>query len=286
MFIVDFHQVMIANIMGHLNSKTMDKHKIDEELVRHMILNSIRYINNRFKKDYGKMVIAYDSKKNWRKEVFPYYKANRKKNRDESMVDWVLLFDFFKRIKEELKEVLPYRVIDVEGCEADDIIATLVRYARNNESVMIVSGDKDFIQLHGDNVSQYDPVRKRDISTSLSPADFLIEHILKGDSSDGIPNVYSDDDTFIVAGKRQTPLTRKKIDMLMNTIDDVPMEWAAVNRNFARNEQLIDLTKIPEALTIEVMEVYAHFPDRDKKALYNYLGKHQCSNLILNLGDF
>ena len=283
MFIVDFHQVMIANIMGHLNKKTMDKHRIDENLVRHMILNSVRTINSRFRKDYGKMVVAYDSKKSWRKEIFPYYKANRKRDRDKSIVDWVLLFDFFGRIKEELKEVLPYKVIEVEGCEADDVIATLTKFARNNEKVLIVSGNKDFIQLHGDNVKQYDPVRKKDVTTDLPPYDYLFEHILKGDSSDGIPNVCSDDDTFVNAQKRQTPLTKKKMNMLMNTLIDIP---ESINRNVSRNEKLIDLTFIPEDLTIKVMETYAHFPVRDKKSLYKYLTDNRCASLVLNMGDF
>jgi hypothetical protein len=279
MFILDFQQVMVSNIMAHLGK---DRSKIDENLVRHMILNSVRNINSRFKDTYGKLIIAYDSKNSWRKGIFPYYKHHRKKARDASAIDWVHLFDFFDRIKEELKEVLPYKVIEVGQCEADDIIGTLARYARNQEPVLIVSGDKDFIQLHGQNVKQYDPIHKRFIQTSLSPDDYLFEHIIRGDKGDGIPNILSDDDTF-VAAKRQTPITKKKLNMLMNTFQDVDK---TTERNYVRNETLIDLTKTPEPLTIKVMEQYAHFPERDKSKFYTYLVKNGCSNLVMNLGDF
>lgn len=286
MFIIDFQQVMVANIMAHMGK---DRSKIDENLVRHMILNSVRYINNRFKDDYGNLIIAYDSKRSWRRNIFPYYKHHRKKERDASRLDWVHLFDFFDRIKEELKEVLPYKVIEVENCEADDVIGTLVRYARNHESVMIVSGDKDFIQLHDENVKQYDPIHKRFIRTNLSPSEYLAEHIIRGDKSDGIPNVLSDDDTF-VASKRQTPITKKKLKDISLQVDCWQHDGTSTDeslwRNWSRNETMIDLTKIPEDLTIEVMEQYANFPDRDKRKFYTYLVKNGCSNLIMNLGDF
>lgn len=274
MFIIDFQQVMVSNIMAHLGK---NRSNIDENLVRHMILNSVRYINTKFKDTYGSLVIAYDSKYSWRKKIFPYYKQHRKKERDASHVDWVHLFDFFDRIKEELKEVLPYKIVEVEGCEADDVIGTLVRYARNQEPVLIVSGDKDFIQLHDQNVKQYDPIHKKFVRNDLPPAEFLCEHIIRGDKGDGIPNVLSDDDTFVL-NKRQTPITKKKIREIMFS--------SVKGRNWSRNEMLIDLTKIPEELTIEVMEKYAHFPERDKRKLYSYLVKNKCSNLVMNLGDF
>lgn len=288
MLILDFHQVMISNIM--VNLTTNRKNEIEEDLVRHMILNSVRNINTKFKEEYGKLVVAYDSKKSWRKGVFPYYKANRKKAQKESPVDWIKLFDFFGRIKPELKDVLPYKVIEVEGCEADDIIATLTRFARDNEKVLIVSGDKDFIQLHGENVQQYDPVKKTHIKTPEWPALFLFEHIVRGDSGDGIPNILSDDDTFVVEGKRQTPVTKKKIDSIQafwwRQNPRYGIEDCIHYRNWKRNEQLIDLAKTPEELIIKVMEEYANFPQRDKRSLYNYLVRNKCNNLLEAINDF
>ena len=287
MIIVDFQQVMISNLMVHLTSKSINKGDIDEDLVRHMILNNLRWINNKFKNDYGNLIVAYDSK-SWRKEVFPYYKANRKKAQDKSPVDWIKLFEYFGRIKPELKEALPYKVIEVDGCEADDIIGVLARYARETEKVMIVSGDKDFIQLHNKNVQQYDPVQKKAVKNG-DPDKFLFEHIVRGDTGDGIPNALSDDDTFVTAGKRQTPITKKK--MLQIALEaSCGHTWSKggmqVHRNLARNEQLIDLTNTPENLTIKVMDEYANFPDRDKHNLYQYLIQNNCKQLLESINDF
>jgi hypothetical protein len=276
MIILDFQQVVISNIMVHLGTKTINKNEIDEDLVRHMVLNSIRWINSKFRNDYGKLIIAYDST-SWRKQIFPYYKANRKKAHDKSPVDWVKLFDYFGRIKPELKEALPYKVIEVEGCEADDIIGTLVRYIRDKEKVIFVSGDKDFIQLHNENVEQYDPVRKKAIKNG-DPEKFLKEHVLRGDTGDGIPNFLSDDDTF-VAGKRQTPLTKKRME-------NYCLSDPKLRRNYFRNKELIDLTKTPENLIIKVMDEYANFPQRDKHKLYHYLIKNNCRNLLESIHDF
>jgi 5'-3' exonuclease len=283
MIIVDFHQVMIASIMINLGTKTINKNELDEDLVRHMILNSIRMINTKFRNDYGNLIVAYDSKKSWRKEIFPYYKANRKKAQDKSPVDWVRLFDYFGRIKPELKEVLPYKVIEIEGCEADDIIGVLARYACEQEKVIIVSGDKDFIQLHNENVKQYDSVQKKYVSNKLSGDDFLFDHIIRGDTGDGIPNVLSDDDTFVNPEKRQTPITKKKYDMLTNSFEDVSNN---INRNVARNEQLIDLAFTPEEYIIKIMDEYANFPQRDKHNLYQYLIKNNCQQLLGSIQDF
>ena len=290
MIIVDFQQVVIANLMVHLNSKTINKNELKEGLVRHMILNTLRSINTKFRNDYGNLIVAYDSK-SWRKEVFPYYKANRKKAQDKSPVDWVKLFDYFGRIKPELKEALPYKVIEVEGCEADDIIGVLVRYIRDKEKVMIVSGDKDFIQLHNENVQQYDPVQKKAVKNG-DPYQFLAEHILRGDAGDGVPNVLSSDDTFVNVDKRQTPLTKKKMDGLLAlyweqnpslTMRDTLPE---IKRNYSRNEQLIDLTNTPEEYTIKIMDQYANFPQRDKHNLYQYLIRNNCQQLLESIHDF
>lgn len=284
MIILDFHQVMIANILSHLTSKTINNSEMEENIVRHMILNSLRVIHNKFKDDFGNMVIAYD-KSSWRKQVFPYYKHGRRKTQDKSPVDWYKLFDFLGRIKPELKEVLPYKVIEVEGCEADDIIGVLTRYVTRpplSEDVLIVSGDKDFIQLHNEKVRQYDPVRKKYVSNKLHPKDYLFEHICRGDAGDGIPNVLSDDNTFVDPGKRQTPLTKKRMEEVRYGLSTN----THVSRNFARNEQLIDLTKIPEPLTIQVMSSYADQPVRDRQKLVQYLMQKNCQYLLEHIRDF
>ena len=122
--------------MMHINSDP--RAKIDEGLIRHIVLNSLRSYTKQFKAKYGNMVICCDSKKYWRREVFPFYKSNRKKDRDKSDFDWNLIFETLNKIRDELKQNLPYRVIEVEGAEADDIIAVLAGRMSPHEDILIL----------------------------------------------------------------------------------------------------------------------------------------------------
>jgi len=220
MIIIDFNQVMISNLMMQLGNHT--NIPVEEGLFRHMVMNSLRSYKQKFGNEYGEIIIACDDKNYWRKQIFPYYKANRKKTRDNSEINWTHVFDVFNKIKTELRENFPYRVIQIETAEADDIIATIVQEhgrelcSKDHEKILILSGDKDYIQLHRyANVRQYDPTRKKWI-THNNPDRYLYEHILKGDAGDGIPNVLSDGDTF-VTDKRQRPLTQKRLTCSMKT---------------------------------------------------------------------
>jgi hypothetical protein len=225
-------------------------------------------------------VIACDDRNYWRKQVFPYYKANRKKNRDASEINWAQVFDIFNKIKGEIKDNFPYRVIQVESAEADDIIATLVT-ENNNETILILSADKDFVQLQKyATVKQYDPIRKKWIKED-NPQQYLYEHILKGDQGDGIPNILSDDDTF-VTDKRQKPMTQKKIDLFKS--EGISHEM--LKRNFARNELLVDLTKIPENIRNSVINKYNEENGKDRSKLFNYFISHNLKLLMDSVGDF
>ena len=164
MLLLDLSQVMISNIITQVGSHT---DAIQPDLVRHMILNTILSLKKKYGKDYGELVIACDNKKYWRREYFPAYKGNRKADREKSLIDWPALFDMLNTIKQELKEHFPYRVVDVEGAEADDIIGTLCMEfgseLNNGNNILILSGDKDFVQLQRfSNVSQVDPIRKKE----------------------------------------------------------------------------------------------------------------------------
>lgn len=235
------------------------------------------------------MVIACDGSNYWRKEVFPYYKANRKKNRDKSELDWKSIFESLTKIRAELKEFFAYRVIDVEGAEADDIIGTLCNefgsdFPMGTDKILILSGDKDFIQCHTHaNVNQYDPTRKKAIKHA-SPETYLKEHILKGDAGDGVPNVLSADNCFVV-GDRQKPLTQKKIDILIGlTPDEFPDKNVA--RNFHRNEQLIDLRHTPPAVQTKILEQYHAQAGKDRARLMEYFIAHKLKNLTEYISDF
>lgn len=284
MIILDLNQVMISNLL--MNVKTSSE--IEEDLVRHMILNSIRAYNKKFSPEYGELVIACDDKNYWRKKLFPYYKANRKKNQEKSTLDWFKIFEILNKIREELKEFFPYRVIQIDSAEADDIIATLVIENDNKilttEKILILSGDKDFIQLHKyANVKQFDPVRKRFI-THKNPKSYIKEHIIRGDAGDGIPNFLSPD-SCLVTGMRQKPISSKKLE---EWLKKDPEEFCdeEMFRNYKRNESLIDLSMIPSEIKEKVVSQYESQDGKKRDKLFNYFVKNRLKNLMEAIGDF
>lgn len=286
MIIVDLNQVMLSNLMAQLGNHT--NAQVEETMVRHMVLNAIRSYKQKFGPEYGELIIACDNTNYWRKHKFPYYKANRKKAIAESEMNWKSIFECMNKIRSELKEFFPYRVIDVESAEADDIIATLVAEfglsINTGEKILILSGDKDFIQLHTyANVKQYDPVKKKWISHN-DPNAFLVEHIMKGDASDGIPNILSDDDCF-VTGTRQKPLTAKRMTSLINTIPDKDYDQRTY-RNFCRNRELIDLSYIPEKIKESVLSQYCNQAGKDRSKLMNYFIANKLKNLTEYISEF
>jgi hypothetical protein len=281
------NQISLASLMMHLN---MTKAKEpDESMVRHMILNSVRMYRTMFSEKYGEVILTYDSKHYWRRDFFPQYKSNRKKSRDADSKDWNAIFETLNKIKAEIKDNLPYKFLEVYGAEADDIIATLCKFSQTekdrskNEKVMIVSGDKDFIQLQKYmNVKQYSPILKKYVDGHV-PETYIKEHILKGDTSDGVPNVLSPDNTF-TDGLRQRPLGKKKIETWLDIdINDLQDE---VKRNYQRNEKLIDLSKIPNELEGEILTEFHGAPFGDRSKLLNYFIKSRLKNLTETIGEF
>ena len=287
MILVDMSQISLASMMMHLNmNKTT---KPDEAMVRHMILNSLRMYRSKFKEEFGELVLCFDSRHYWWRDHFPNYKAGRKKSRESSNLDWDAIFGCLNDIKQELKDFFPYKHLEVYGAEADDIIAALcLELEYDNGKTLILSGDKDFIQLHRfKNVSQYSPITKKMIN-GHDPYQYLDEHILKGDSGDGVPNVLSPDNTF-VDGLRQKPLGKKKIAEWTGEIL-MPVEMAIpdgeVKRNFQRNQQLIDLSKAPEEIFMSCLRAYQDAPEGDRSKLLNYFIDKRLNNLTESIGEF
>ena len=280
MIIIDMNQISLASLMMDLNMRKSNE--VDEGMVRHMILNSIRLYRQQFTKEYGEVVLTYDSKHYWRREYFPNYKASRRKGREKDSKDWDAIFGVLNKIKAEFKDNLPYKYLEVYGAEADDIIATLCKNFQD-EKIMIVSGDKDFIQLQKyPNVKQYSPILKKYVN-GHDPNTYIKEHILKGDTSDGVPNVLSPDNTF-VDGIRQRPLGRKKIENWLDIdIDDLQEE---VKRNYQRNDKLINLDNVPEELEKEIMFEYEEAPCGDRSKLLNYFIQSRLKNLTNEIGEF
>ena len=274
------NQIAVANLMMNLkmnNSKT-----IDESMVRHMILNSIRMYRMEHHDEYGEVVLTWDSKHSWRRDYYPEYKASRRKGREESDLNWDDIFGTLNKIRNEIKENFPYKYLEVFGAEADDIIGFLCEENRD-EKIMIISGDKDFIQLQKyPNVKQWSPITKKDVN-GFNPTTYLKEHILKGDTSDGVPNVLSPDNTFI-DGLRQRPLSRKKIQ---SWLIGGGSDWNdEVKRNFQRNSTLIDLSRTPEELKNQIRLEYNNAPHGDRSKLLNYFMQNKLKELTENIGEF
>ena len=282
MIIFDFNQVVISNLMQQIGSS---KAPVDINLVRHMILNTIRTYVKKFKKEYGPtVVIACDNKHYWRKDHFPYYKAHRRKNRDSSGLDWNSIFECLHTIKQELKDNSPYRVIDVDGAEADDVIAVLTMKYSPSSNVMILSSDKDFAQLQKfPNVEQFSPILKKFINEPL-PAAQLKQMVIRGDKGDGIPNILSADDCF-VASVRQKPITEAKIIKWLN---QKPEEFCndEMLRNYRRNEMLIDLTKLPEKIKDSILDTYDKVQGHTRQEFMNYMINNRLKNLIEVIDEF
>jgi len=283
MILVDMNQVMIANMMMQIGNH--QNAEIDVNMLRHMILNTLRSNRKKFGDEFGELVICCDDKNYWRREIYPYYKANRKKSRDSSELDWNSIFQALNSIREELKVFFPYKVIQIDTCEADDIIGVVVHEEgtelNSGEPILVLSGDKDYIQLHKyANVKQYDPVRKRWISNS-NPEKYLAEHILKGDSGDGIPNVLSADNCFVM-GIRQRPVTQKRI-----------AEWSDINnmqdevkRNYMRNKAMIDLSEVPQGMKDKILKAWHEENGKDRSQLLNYFIKNKLRNLMECITEF
>jgi hypothetical protein len=270
---------MMAQIGNHKNMP------IDENMLRHMILNTLRANRMKFKDEFGELVICADDKNYWRRQQFPYYKASRKKSRDQSELDWNAIFTSLNKIREELKEFFPYKVIQIEHAEADDVIGTIVHKEgtelNTGEPILILSGDKDYIQLHRyANVKQYDPTRKRWITHS-SPEKYLYEHIIKGDAGDGVPNILSADNCFVV-GERQRPITKKRLEEWqdINTMKD------EVKRNYLRNKSLIDLEQVPQHIKDQILEAWSIDEGRNRGQLLNYFIHNKLKHLMEAISEF
>ncbi len=287
MILVDLNQVLLAGLMAQINSQKGVK--LEENLVRHMVLNIIRTHVKNFRAEYGEVVLCCDNRKYWRKEFFPFYKAGRKKNREKSDLDWHMIFDILAKLKQELKEHFPYKVIDVDGAEADDIIGTLVPRHIMHENILILSSDGDFLQLQQYNgktkfkIKQYNPSLKKYV-TSDDPLLDLKEKIIRGDKGDGIPNVFSPSDCF-VRELRQKPITKGIIDKLLNE------EWNnwqddVAKTGFSRNQTLIDLKMIPSEIKENIINTFDQIKPASKNNLLNYFMEHRLKNLMEVIEEF
>tara|TARA_Y100001938_G_C8091264_1_gene435221 strand:- start:1851 stop:2699 length:849 start_codon:yes stop_codon:yes gene_type:complete len=282
MILVDNNQIVFANIFQMVKHNRVD----NIDLLRHLILNTYRMYRSKFGKEYGELVICHDSGNVWRKQHFPYYKASRRVAQEQSDMDWDIIYDMTSQLRREFKETFPYKNLKVDCAEADDIIAVITKHYHQQEKILILSGDKDFQQLQVfPNVHQYAPTKKSFLKCE-DPKKFLLDHIIKGDSSDGIPNILSDDDTFVCQDKRQKPCGKKKIEGLRATYLEGEMFDHNLQRNWERNETLVDLTKIPDDLEDSILNEYNTEPVGSRSKIYPYCVENSLGKLLPNIDDF
>ena len=281
MILIDLNQVMISNLMAQNKGNLSELPSKDA--VRHSILNTIRAFNVKFKDEYGEMVLCADAAEPWRRDIFPNYKHQRRVGRVESQIDWDGLFKIMSDIREEFINKLPFKVLHVDKCEADDIIGTLC--AQQTEDLyLIISGDKDFIQLqHYGNVYQFSPLLKSFIGEQLDATVFLREQIIKGDRSDGVPNILSDDDIFL-RDERQRPINKKRLEEWSN-VDNIPL-GSETRKYYDRNKKLIDLSMIPKDISESIINRYKNYKVNDRSLLLQYFIDNKLKALIENINDF
>lgn len=297
MIIIDYSQVSIAAITLFKN----ELHKSDDEvrnIIRHVILSSILTYKKKYGQEYGNVVIACDGRKYWRKGIFPYYKGSRKKNREKSDLNWTLIFDIIAEIKQDLIDYFPYKVVNVQRAEADDVIAVLCEWTQTNElqegifedpqKVVIISSDGDFLQLQQwDNINQYSPNVKKLLHLNKRELhEKKITHIVKGDSGDGIPSILNKDDVLITEGIRQTPVSAKRLAEFIEQGKDA-CRTDEERRNWDRNEQLVSFDFIPKDIKEEIVNTYlACTSKRDSMRMMNYLMNKKCRLLLDELNNF
>ena len=281
MILVDLNQVLISNLMAQVRGK--GDVKPNKDMIRHMVLNSLRGFNVKFKDEYGTMVLCSDAGDPWRRDFFPNYKYSRKQARLDGPFDWDNIFNIITEIKNEVRDNFPYIVMYVENSEADDIIAILVKL-QEEQKYLIVSGDKDFVQLqHYGNVQQWSPLLKNFIGEQEEPIKFLREQIIKGDRSDGVPNILSADDVFVI-GERQKPITKKQLEEWKD-IDNIPL-GVETKKYYNRNKKLIDLSQIPITIENNIINTYKNYKIKDRSLLLPYFIDKKLKSLIDKINDF
>jgi hypothetical protein len=297
MILIDYSQVALAAILTFQRELKGDEAEV-KNLIRHVTLYTIKSYKKKYGKEYGEMVICCDGRKYWRKEYFEYYKGSRKKNREASDLDWKLIFDTLTEMREDIAKHFPWRVIHVDRAEADDVIAIMTKWLQDNQlvqeglmeetqKVLILSSDKDFKQLQlYPTVKQWSPMQKKYITASKQEIrDFMVEHIVKGDTGDGVPNILSKDDVFMV-GERQKPMSAKRLAEFIENGESACRNDEE-KRNYARNQTLVDFQFIPEDVQKSIVDTYlSNTPKGDKMTVMNYLMEHRCRLLLEELEDF
>lgn len=270
MILIDLSQTLYSVLLVNQSEN------LDLPLARSMIFTTLLSYKKKFGSSYGEPILAMDSREGyWRRDLFSHYKASRKKARETDKEKWETIFKIVNQVKDELLEVLPWKIIYVPTAEADDIIGVMALAHGDHQDVLILSSDKDYKQLQvKKKVVQYSPIMKKWIR-SEDPRRELQELILTGDGGDGIPNIKSPADAF-VTGTRQTPITKKFKEEFISS----GKGYREHQERYDLNEQLIDLTKVPEHIKDAILKESLEPPKGSMNKLYRFLVSNRM-NLVL-----
>lgn len=284
--------ILLADMSNLTFATCLDYHArtretFDMALVRNLVLDKLATEKKRLSK-YGDVVLCFDGKRYWRRNAFPLYKGKRAEVREKDSFDWNAFFPMYSQLKIELAENFPYKSLEVEGAEADDIIGTICKVYGPHRDICILSSDKDFLQVQQnicDRVKQWSIFHKKFLTPQNTKYD-LFEHIVRGDDGDGIPNILSDDDTFMVQGKRQKPIRKDKLAQWEKFGLAQPEKFCATFETlekFKRNQNLIDLRCIPDDLTSKIVDAYNEAEPVHGR-VFNYCVKNRLTRILENGG--
>ena len=167
----------------------------------HLATSSLLNTRMLFIQKYGELVLTTEGRDLWRKKFYSDYKAQRKKVRDESEINFPEFFKVVDKLNDFIDKSTPIRLVSEPAAEGDDIIAVLAKEYHLNQPILIDSVDHDFIQLLAyPNVTLRNPMKKTFTPAPPCIETFKLEHIICGDKGDNVPNIFYGTqytDTFI-----------------------------------------------------------------------------------------
>lgn len=292
MILLDYNQAMLTAITPIYKKLPKNNPEEFRKAIKAAFLERVRSINRKYRGEYGRLVICCESPNtpSWRKGYFQFYKAKRKAARDASQFDWTTIHSVMNEVRDDLGQFFNYPIMAVEGAEGDDVIATLARRFLNAEKrVLIFSGDKDFNQLHRyEGIVQYSPITQKFLKSDKPNRD-LKEKIIRGDDGDGVPNILSKDNIFLIEDEKQRSISKIKCNQWL---EKEPLEFCTtedMRRNWIRNRTLIDFDFIPEPLAVSIVTHYEaelNKPSKEKSGLIDYFLDQGLPNFMASLQDY
>lgn len=290
--LVDYSQLVLSTIMATFRPNE----PLDLDMLRHLILNTLRSNVLKNKKNYPFVIICVDNGTGgyWRKKVAWYYKFKRAAQRDASGWDFSVIFDCMKTIEKEIRQYIPMTILDIPGCEADDHIAVMTKhFANQGVPVLITSSDGDFTQLHKfPNVKQWDAIHKKWVSVKHgSSLDDLFFKCFKGDKKDGIAGVKATSSHYADGEGRSPALSSKLLETYTAAamISDDELKLVMPEAEFIRykeNRLLLDFECIPTEIQDKIINEFKGYKVPSPNGMMQYFTEHELKKLLPHMDEF